>query len=169
MYLQFSLSTWATRFPHQPATRSGLNMSPTLGLGYDCDYCNADVILTRMSVENGRIVLPDGMSYHMLVLPDRDAMPVELPQKIKELVAAGATVLGPKPLRDPGLRNYPQCDARVQMLANEIWGDCDGENILEIDVTNLWANRLVGDWKLPEAERFTKTNVWHLYKDKTLI
>ena len=36
--------------------------------GYDCDYCNAEVLLTRMSVKNGRIVLPDGMSYRLLVL-----------------------------------------------------------------------------------------------------
>ena len=36
-----------------------------LGPGYDCDYTNADVLLTRMSVKNGRIVLPDGMSYRL--------------------------------------------------------------------------------------------------------
>ena len=38
----------------------------------------------------------------------------------------------------------------------------------QVDVSKLWANRLVGDWKLPEEERFTKTNVWHLYRDKTV-
>ncbi len=34
-----------------------------------------------------------------------------------------------------------------------------GENRLEIDVTNCWQNRLIGDAGLEPAERFTKTNV----------
>ena len=34
-----------------------------------------------------------------------------------------------------------------------------GENLLEIDVTNLWPNRLIGDAALPENQRLTKTNV----------
>ncbi|MEN6606778.1 MAG: glycosylhydrolase-like jelly roll fold domain-containing protein, partial [Bryobacteraceae bacterium] len=34
-----------------------------------------------------------------------------------------------------------------------------GENVLEIDVTNVWVNRLIGDAGLPEAKRFTKTHV----------
>lgn len=104
---------------------------PNLGLGYDYDYCNAEVILNRMSVKNGRIVLPDGMSYRLLVLPDGDAMDVELIEKIKKLVAAGATVVGPKPVKAPGLKNYPQCDSTVQKLASEIWGDCDGIKVVE--------------------------------------
>jgi hypothetical protein len=34
-----------------------------------------------------------------------------------------------------------------------------GENLLEIDVTNLWANRLIGDGKLSKGERRTQTNI----------
>ena len=39
--------------------------------GYDYDVVTEEVILKRMSVRDGRIVLPDGMSYRVLVLPDR--------------------------------------------------------------------------------------------------
>ena len=34
-----------------------------------------------------------------------------------------------------------------------------GDNVLEIDVANVWQNRLIGDAGLPEDQRRTKTNV----------
>ena len=46
------------------------NIDPARGFGYDYDVCNTEILLTRLSVQNGRIVLPDGMSYRVLVLPE---------------------------------------------------------------------------------------------------
>lgn len=94
---------------------------PSLGKGYDYDVCNEEVLLTRLSVKNGRIVLPDGMSYRLLVLPDDKRMPVPVIEKIRELVNAGATVAGPKPGQDPGLHNFPSSDATVRRIAEEVW------------------------------------------------
>lgn len=105
------------------------HVDPAAGKGYDYDVCNEEVLLTRLSVKNGRLVLPDGMSYSLLVLPDNNRMPVPVVQKIKELVKAGATVVGPKPEQDPGLLHFPQCDAQVKQLAAEVWGKCDGASI----------------------------------------
>lgn len=43
----------------------------------------------------------------------------------------------------------------------EVSSDCleTGENVLEIQVTNLWPNRLILDSGLPESERLTHTNI----------
>jgi hypothetical protein len=49
----------------------------------DFDVCSSEVILQRMRVENGRIVLPDGMSYAALVLPEQDHIPPEVIRKIR--------------------------------------------------------------------------------------
>lgn len=98
------------------------HVDPSLGPGYDYDVCNTEVLLSRLAIQDGRIVLPDGMSYHLLALPDRKDIPLDVLLKIKELVLAGLTVVGPKPEKATGLKDYPQCDARVQKLAAELWG-----------------------------------------------
>ncbi len=90
--------------------------------GYKADGCPADALLTRAKVKNGRIVMPDGMSYRMLVLPGAEDMTVGLLRKIGEFVDAGATVVGTAPKKSPGLTDYPQCDAEVADLAAKLWG-----------------------------------------------
>jgi hypothetical protein len=105
----------------------GAGLKPKPPDGYDFDYVNTDVVLNRMSVNaDGRIVLPDGMSYSVLVLPEIDRMTLPVLRKVRELVRNGATVLGPKPLQSPSLTGYPNADREVQALAAEVWGDLDG-------------------------------------------
>ena len=53
-----------------------------LGKGYDFDVINSDIILNRMSVKDGRLVLPDGLSYAIMLLPDQVYMPLEVLKKI---------------------------------------------------------------------------------------
>jgi hypothetical protein len=84
-----------------------------------------------MSARDGRIVLPDGMSYRVLVLPQVTTMTPPLLRKVKELVEAGATVIGQRPLKSPSLADYPKCDDEVKKLADELWGDCDGKTVKE--------------------------------------
>ncbi len=98
---------------------------------YDFDGCTPEVVLTRMSVRDGRLVLPDGMSYRLLVLPPGETMTPVLLGKIKELVEAGATVVGPCPQKSPSLSGYPKCDEEVKRLAAELWDDCDGTKVTE--------------------------------------
>jgi hypothetical protein len=99
--------------------------------GYDYDNCTAEVVLTRTKVKDSRLVLPDGMTYRLLVLPDISTMTPPLLRKIRELVEAGATVVGPQPLKSPSLSDYPNCDEEVKRLADELWGDCDGKTVKE--------------------------------------
>jgi len=99
--------------------------SPKLPAGFDYDFINADVIEHRLAVKDGRLVLPDGMNFRLLALPESATMRPELLRKIRDLVKAGATVVGAPPSRSPSLENFPKCDADVQTLAREIWGDAN--------------------------------------------
>jgi len=104
-------------------------VDPSLGPGYDYDVTNAEVILQRMSVRDGRITLPDGMQYELLVLPERDDMDLDVLNKLEQLVRQGATIVGPPPERSSGLSGYPQRDQQVRELALQIWGKCDGKKV----------------------------------------
>lgn len=42
---------------------------PALPYGYDFDAFTTDALMHRMNVKDGRIVLPDGVSYRMMILP----------------------------------------------------------------------------------------------------
>ncbi len=95
---------------------------PELPTGYDYDYINADVLVHRARVEHGRLVLPDGMSYRLLVLPPSETMRPETLAKIKSFEDGGLAVMGALPSRSPSLQGYPACDAAVQKLAAELKG-----------------------------------------------
>jgi hypothetical protein len=102
-----------------------------LGKGYDYDVVNTDVLLNRMSVKNGKIVLPDGMSYSVLLLPEQNHMPLEVLQKVKNLIKAGATVIGPKPTSVPDLNDCERKNAILGEIARELWGKIDKKNVFE--------------------------------------
>ncbi len=89
--------------------------------GYNYDGCPPELVLERMEFEDGFLTLPGGMKYRVLALPDSPTMTLELLEKIKKLVDAGALVIGPKPGKSPGLANFPRCDDRIQKLAAELW------------------------------------------------
>ena len=91
--------------------------------GYSFDGCNPDTLIQRASVQEGKIIFPDGPCYSVLVLPAVDSMTPALLRKIKELVETGATVIGAAPKQSPSLVGYPACDQEVQQIARELWGD----------------------------------------------
>ncbi|MBI4622591.1 MAG: hypothetical protein HY736_05125 [Verrucomicrobia bacterium] len=101
---------------------------PSLGPGYDYDITNADVILNRLSVRDGRLTLPDGTSYAVLVLPERPDIHPAVLTRIEKLVTDGAVVIGPRPRRASGLEGFAASDARVTELAAKLWADLDGRD-----------------------------------------
>ena len=44
-----------------------------------------------------------------------------------------------------------------------------GKNELRIEVSNTWANRLIGDHALPENKRITWTNALYRLEGKTIV
>lgn len=99
--------------------------------GYNWDECSPEVVMNRMTVADGRLVLPDGMDYRVLVLPDGQAMTPQLVRRIRELVEAGATVIGSRVSHSPSLSGHPKCDEEVRQVADELWGKADTPSVTE--------------------------------------
>jgi hypothetical protein len=99
---------------------------PELPQGYSFDYINGDIIKSALTVKDGKLTLPNGISYSILVLPKLETIRPELLLKIRDLVQQGAVVLGPKPSKSPSLQNYLLADKQVKSIADELWGKIDG-------------------------------------------
>ena len=102
--------------------------------GYAYDYVNTDVLLNRMTVKDGRLVLPDGMSYRVLVLPeDVDRLTLPVVRKLRDLVAEGATLVAPRPGASPSLAGFPAADEEIRGIVNDVWGPMDGKSLTQHD------------------------------------
>jgi hypothetical protein len=84
---------------------------------YDCDVIDEYALTHRCSVKDGRIVLPEGTSYQVLVLPDRPSMSLQALRAVQTLVAGGAAVLGPKPEHTTGIGD----DRELRAIADATW------------------------------------------------
>lgn len=96
--------------------------NPELPEGYSYDYINAEVILDRLSVKDGKFLLPDGTLFSVMVLPPNLTMRPELLAKIEHLVNQGGIIFGQAPKKSPSLSSYPECDIEVKELADKLWG-----------------------------------------------
>ncbi len=88
---------------------------------YDYDYLNEEQLL-KMQAKEGKLVLPSGMSYRLLVLPKLKILSLNVLKKVAELVKAGGIVVGPRPERNPSLTGGPEADAIFKSLCDELWG-----------------------------------------------
>ena len=119
---------------------------PQLPSGFDFDACTTDALLTRMSAAEGRITLPDSMSYSMLVLPRNGKISWEALQKIATLIRAGVPVCGARPTGSEALCDLPVKEL-YDKLVTEIWGD----ETEPAGSRSYGKGRVYRDMPLPEA------------------
>jgi hypothetical protein len=124
--------------------------------GYAADICNEELMISSMTLDGSTLCLPSGMRYKLLELvdttkvlspalspsgieprlgakPRQQSISLPLLKKVRELVLAGATVVGPRPTSAPGLSGYPACDQEIARIAEELWGPATAATAAAID------------------------------------
>jgi hypothetical protein len=97
---------------------------PAIPEGYNFDYVNADALLHKLGINNGELTTVSGMRYRVLAL-DAHSVHMSLPvlRRIRELVNAGAVVVGPRPLDTPSLADDV---TEFRSGVRALWGDTAG-------------------------------------------
>jgi hypothetical protein len=107
-------------FTGESSPNDGLLMPEIKAMGYDYDLIGSNKVASLTS-KNGFIYNSFGDEYKVLVLPETNWMTVETLKVLEKLAKSGATIIGPKPLQSPSLFNYPNSDAQLAQLADELW------------------------------------------------
>lgn len=116
--------------------------------GYDYDLVDVRVLTGAMRVRDGRIVLPHGVSYALLVLPDDESVDPAALRAIRELVRNGATVVGRRPTRASGLAGFPGADEEIRAIADELWGPAGADPGVEY---RFGEGRVISGRAVPEV------------------
>ena len=114
--------------------------------GYKYDYCNPDVLLNRLSVKNGLVVTPEGLSYRFIWIPENKRMRPETLERLHELLKEGATVVANAPQRLATLVGGEQAQQRFEQAINAIW-----EQAQPGKKTNIGKGCLLSETSLEDA------------------
>jgi hypothetical protein len=108
------------------------NQNAPFPAGYKYDYCNPDILLNRLSVRDGKIVTPEGISYNLMWMPDNKRMLPETVEKLLALVGDGAVIVGNAPASLATLSGGKEAQQRFDAAVKKLWGDAAGENIRSV-------------------------------------
>ncbi len=95
--------------------------------GYDYDVCD-ETILLQVEMQDGFLLVPGGIIYRVLVLPDHRVLSMAALEKVESLLAQGAHVIGYKPESSVSLVGGKKAEDRFLEMANEIWGEINSES-----------------------------------------
>lgn len=97
---------------------------PIIPPGYDFDAFTQDALMNRMEIKDGRVTLPSGQSYSMMVLPRSGEITLDALKRIASFVRQGAAVYGNRPTGSPNKKDVGK-EEEYQLLVNLLW-DHDG-------------------------------------------
>ncbi len=89
--------------------------------GFDYDVTDETIFL-QLKVNDGKIVVPGGIEYRVLVLPDHKVLSLAVLEKVEELMQQGAQVIGDKPESSVSLAGGTKAQQTFNKLTDKIWG-----------------------------------------------
>ncbi len=96
---------------------------PSIPSGTNFDFVNTDVLMNRISVNNGNMVLPEGTTYKMLVLKNCEKFTLKTLKRIHQLSEMGVNIVGLKPTKLAGYLKSLEDTRTFIKLVDEIWSN----------------------------------------------
>ena len=121
--------------------------------GYRFDYLNAEILHEKLSVKNGKIHVDNAGDYRIITLRDSKQMLLSTARKLKELVLAGAVILGDKPEDSPSLMDDENDLKELATIANELWGN-KNEGVKQVGKGKVYWGKSLDD--VIKAEQIEK-------------
>ena len=103
----------------------------TVAPGYDYEVINSDVLLNKLTVEDGKLSIPEVAKYNLLYVGESSEIDPLVLEKLGKLAEAGALIIGKKPIRAVGLGSRIKDDAKVKRLADKLWVTATANDINE--------------------------------------
>lgn len=97
------------------------HLLPDIPGGFDFDAFTSYALFNRMDASNGKIVLPDGVSYQMMIMPHNSNITLDALKKIGDMVRKGIRLYGAKPVHSMSGRDIGK-EAEYNKIADELWG-----------------------------------------------
>lgn len=88
-------------------------------VNYDC--INADALIHRLSVKNGKLTLPNGIQYDALALYNSETLSLPTLRKISELANQGAVIIGKKAKHLGGYDINQSDTVLFNQMSQSIW------------------------------------------------
>lgn len=140
---------------------------PAVPEGLQYDYVNADALINRLRVRDGLLVAENGTSWRLLYMSGQVGwVTLRTLRRLRELVRAGAVLVGERPLGSPSLADDP---SEVQAVIAELWpaasgahrvgsGKVYGQALLD---TAIEAEQLEPDFSLVAAPAHAEVRFLH--------
>lgn len=94
--------------------------------GFDYDVTDETVFL-KLKIKDGKLLVPGGVEYRVLVLPDHKVLSLAVLEKVESLLKQGAQVIGYKPESTVSLVGGKKAQEQFQKITDKIWGIHVGE------------------------------------------
>jgi hypothetical protein len=125
---------------------------PDIPGGFDFDAFTSDALFTRMSAKDGRIILPDGIGYNLMILPRNGDITLNALKKIAGMVKQGIRIYGPKPIHSGSGRDLGK-KAEYARIADELWGkNSDAAGVNEVGKGRVY-------WGIPLAKAIEQADI----------
>lgn len=123
---------------------------PSFPEGYKADICTPKEFLQRFNIKENQWILPDGMSYKIVVLPANCSIEIELARKIEQLVSKGGVVLGNGLKGSAGLKGLSANDD-VKRISESLFGTPSAGSTFEKRVRNVGKGKVYTGYDINEV------------------